>query len=608
MSYGRRFSRSEHDALYLAADGSCARCGAVLEPGWHADHMIPHVVGGPTDVINGQALCPRCNLKKGSYVVNLRRWQQDAINSFYEHNARDFLASATPGAGKTTFALELARQLLDAGRVRRVAVVVPTDALRQQWADAAGAVGLALMPIGEAVDYDKAGYDGYVATYAQLSRGAGADLARRATRYATVVFLDEIHHAGESRAWGDGLTYAFDRATTRVALTGTPWREDKRTPIPFVTYNEDGTVHVNAAYEYGEAVADGVCRPIEFHAYDGEARWRDCGEARKADLGSDMDDEDVAAALDAVLRPDHAWMPALLAKAAADLDELRRDVPDAGGLVIAHEQWQAQAYAEILTRITGEAPTVAVSDDPNAKDNIDAFRVGRSRWLVAVKMVSEGVDIPRLAVGVYAAKARTALFFRQVVGRFVRVRPGEQFNARLVIPAIPALMNHAQMIEEELRHQLEIERERDEREQKERGEQLELPLRESIGASEAVFDSAIYKGGAVGADEHARAEEHCRTYSIPLNFAVNIARMLSEQAGTVAAVPSEVKPLARHRHETILRGEIDKLAGKYAYYNGIDKKDVNTRIRIAGFPPRNRCSIEQLEQLRDYLVRALGGS
>lgn len=614
MSERRRFSLNERAALYLAADGRCEGCGQGLAPGWHADHKRPYVAGGPTDVVNGQALCPRCNRQKGSsHMSTLRQWQQDAIEKYYEHGGRDFLASATPGAGKTRFALALAQQLLDAGTVRRIAVVVPTDALRQQWADAAGAAGISLMPVSESTDYDKAGYVGYVATYMQLAVGAGADLARRASgRHPTAAFLDEIHHAGESRSWGDGLLGAYEHATTRVALTGTPWRKDKDHPIPFVSYDDDGTVKVDATYEYGSAVADGVCRPIEFHAYDGEARWRDCGELHTADLGSEMDEDDVGAALDAAFRPDLAWMPALLRTAAGNLDAVRQDVPDVGGLVVAHEQWQASRYAELLEEITGERPTVAVSRDPEAKAHIDAFRTARSKWLVAVRMVSEGVDIPRLAVGVYASKFSTPLFFRQVVGRFVRVREGdEQFNARLIIPAVPALMTHAHQIEQELRHQLEIEREREERE-RQTGDQLELPLREPVGASEAEFTSAIYQGGAITPEEFAVAEDACRRHGIPLNLASNMARALREQTPLAVPSPAPVSqpipaPVPQHRREKVLRGEIDTLAGKYGYRAGIEKREVNTRLLRAGFPARKKCSIEQLERMREWLTRELDG-
>lgn len=609
----RRFSRSERAVLYLAANGRCARCGTELKQGWHADHMRPYSRNGATDVANGQALCPRCNLRKGNSVANLRKWQRAAIDQFYAHGERDFLACATPGAGKTTFGLELARQLLEGGTVRRVAVIVPTDSLRQQWADAAGRFGLALMPVNAPEDYEKAGYSGYVATYAQLGRGAGADLARRATRIPTMALLDEIHHAGDSRSWGDGLTHAFEGAVTRVALTGTPWRHDKSSPIPFVRYGSDGKVIVDAGYEYGQAVADGVCRPIEFHAYDGEARWRDCGEARSASLGADLPDDDVPAVLDAVLNPDHEWIPGLLAAAATALDEVRIEVPDAGGLVVANEMWQARKYADLLTRITGERATVALSDDPDAKGNIDSFRAGRSRWLVAVKMVSEGVDIPRLAVGVFASRTKTPLFFRQVVGRFVRVRPNEEFNARLFIPALPTLMEHARTIEDELRHQLEVEREREERDRKDRDGQQELSFRESIGATEATFAEAIYKGDGISPQELAQAQERCRQVGIPAMYASGVAQLMRGGLPSEPTVEASIdEEVPRHRLEKMLRGDLKKLTGKIAYRIsggsnlGMATKEVNAQLLREGFPVRAKASLEQLESMRDYLVQWLG--
>ncbi|MEP6562114.1 MAG: DEAD/DEAH box helicase family protein [Nakamurella sp.] len=56
----------------------------------------------------------------------------------------EVLIDATPGAGKTTFALTVARPALDADRVDRGVIVAPTDHLRTQWADAAGKFGLHL--------------------------------------------------------------------------------------------------------------------------------------------------------------------------------------------------------------------------------------------------------------------------------------------------------------------------------------------------------------------------------------------------------------------------------------------------------------------------------
>lgn len=609
----RRFNASERVALYLAADGHCGRCGDPLEPGWHGDHVVPYSVGGPTDVINGQALCPSCNLKKGNSVSeSAREWQTHARDLFLSQPKRDFMVAATPGAGKTWFSLALAKLLIEEGTAQRIVVVVPTDALRQQWADVAEEVGISLKPVSCPDDYEKDGYHGCVVTYAQAARGVGAQLIRRITRQPTIAILDEIHHAGESRAWGDGLTDALQHAIHRIALTGTPWRKDSTSPIPFVTYDANGKVKVDYAYEYGTAVSDGVCRRIEFHAYDGEAKWVDCGKISSSALGSNLAEIDVSAVLDTVLQPNQPWMPALLAQADRALDELRTEVPDAGGLVVAHEMYHARAYAEILKHVTGQEPTIVLSDDPDAKDHIERFRDSTSKWLVAVRMVSEGVDIKRLAVGVYATKIRTPLFFRQVVGRFVRVRKGEEFNARLYIPAVPALMDHAREIEEELRHQLavEFERERKAREDAGYGQGAFDFERQPLSATEATFDRAILNGDEVTPEEVDRAVAWCRSNGIPATYATNVARghRSMEQDGVEVISPEAVPVVAipRHRRERMLRGEVDTLAGKVAYRMGMPKKDFNYWLRKEGFPPRAKATIEDLERIQQFLAKRLG--
>jgi superfamily II DNA or RNA helicase len=552
-------------------------------------------------VINGQPLCPTCNLKKGAHMPDeLRLWQQEAIRKFDRADAKDFLVCATPGAGKTTLALTLARRLIDAGTVERVAVVVPTDALRRQWCDEAARFGLDLMPVQVAEDYTKPGYQGCVVTYAQLAIGAGSDLLRSTTRVPTVALLDEIHHTGDQRSWGEGVRYALEYATRRIGLTGTPWREDKNSPIPFVSYDTYGKVLVDSSYEYGEAVADGVCRRIEFHAYDGEARWIDCGKIVTAEVGAELSDDDVPAVLDTILSPDREWMPGVLAAAVESLRELRRDVPDAGGLVIADRQWQVDRYAQMLRELTGEQPVVAKSEDSDAAARIEEFRNGTASWLIAVKMVSEGVDIKRLAVGVYAAKSRTPLFFRQVVGRFVRTRPGEEINAKLFIPAVPSFTAHAKEIEDELRHQLDVERERHEKTAQEaRDGQRMFELREPLSASQPNFAESIFAGSSISAEVHERAEQKCRELGIPVMYAANLVPVVLAEGQPVAEVlvtpPPPVEP--RAKREKMLRGEIKTLVGKIAHRAQIEPQEVNVELLRQGFPKRAACSINDLERI-----------
>lgn len=637
----RRFTSSERAALYLAADGKCQRCGTPLQPGWHGDHVDPYSAGGPTDLVNGQALCPPCNLEKGPHQpMQLRQWQRRAVDAFYAANSENFLVSATPGAGKTKFSLHLAQDLLQQGVVDRVAVVAPSDNLRVQWADEAAAAGLKLFPVppGDTDGYSKNGYIGCVVTYQQLL-GTGGSLMRHAMRRRTFVILDEVHHAGDNKSWGDALRQAVEPAVHRLCLTGTPWRRDATSPIPFVRYDNNGTVIVDYAYEYGTAVADGVCRRIEFHAYDGEARWTDPSRMRRsasdengksevsveftAKLGANMPDEDVSAALDTVYEPKYAWMPSILAQADAMLSEVREDVPDAAGLVVAERQWLAQGYAALLERITGTRPPVVVSDpksDPGsriAKEQIDRFRKGTGRWIVAVKMISEGVDIPRLAVGVYASKTQTPLFYRQVVGRFVRTRPNEEINARLLIPAVPELMRHAREIEEELRHQLEIAAQEDEKAQQEGGSdggQGMLDFRTPLSASESVFDRAILGGDEVSAEELAAAQERAQQLGIPRMYAANLVPLLRAQAAQgqaelvipERAAAAQETEIPRHRREKLLRQDVETLARKVSYRKGRPPKDINIDLLKAGHPKRSKATVEDLEAMRRTLLGWLG--
>lgn len=610
----RYFNTAERDALYLAADGrcqcrGCAACGPgscdrPLERGWHADHMTPYSHVRETDVINGQALCPPCNRKKG--VSMLRGWQQQAKEKFLASGKRDFLVSATPGAGKTRFALDLARDLVSAGEVQRVAIVVPTDALRTQWSGQGDAYGLPLVPVDEAADYDKRGYVGCVVTYSQLQYGALS--MKRATRKPTLVILDEIHHAGESKSWGDALAEAFEHAKYRLALTGTPWRRDKRYPIPFVAYDRDGNVKVDTEYEYGEAVADGVCRAVEFHAYDGDANWKDPSlpEPLVSCALTEVGKDDTGIALSTVFGEGSPWIRTLLRKGAEALDAMRQEVPDAAGLVVADDQDLAEYYAAELDDITGEKPALAITRATEAKKVIDDFRAkgARQRWIVAVRMVSEGVDIPRLGVGIYATRARTPLLFRQIVGRFVRTRTDCDPNSLLFIPAVKEFADLARDIEEELRHKLEQEKDRD---PVERDQQLPLEIREALSASEARLDRTIFKGDEVTPDELAAAKAECRRFGIPESAATGVARMLREQhAGAPpAAAPEVSQATPRHQRERLLRQQVEKLCRRVAHKAGVPNKQVAIDLMDAGYPSRAKATVEQLTDMEQTLLKWL---
>ena len=594
--------------MYLAADGKCEECGIELEPGWHGDHINPYSKNGITDVINGQALCPPCNLKKGNTVAQtLRAWQIEAKTKFDAMGRpADFLVSATPGSGKTTFAISLACDLIERGLIDRVVVVVNTDSLRTQWADKATASGLHLNPVKSADDYQKSGYDGAVMTYAQIAE-SGRLLARKAIGQSrTLVIMDEIHHAGDNKSWGSALMEAAEPAVYRIALTGTPWRSDPKSPIPFVRYGYDGEVVVDYPYEYGVAVADEVCRRVAIESYDCETvRWVDFGKVSEASLGAELSEDDVSAVMETIYAPSNQWISDLLAKADKSLTRIRQDgAPDAGGVVIASTQEHARAYGHILKMITGEDPSIVVSDDGKAaKDAITAFDDSTKRWIVSVNMISEGVDIPRLAVGVYASRTQTPLFFRQVIGRIVRRREGEEFNATLFIPALPKLKEFARDIEKELRHQLDTELDGQKKEQAQADrEQRQFNFREPLSASDAVFDATITAGVEFTQADIDAATAECRRVGIPEIYVANVARMRMRERDVTVTVSPQPDPVPRHRAEKLLRKEIQALANKVDNRRGEEPGWANTQVLKAGYPKRGEATMEDLERILEYLA------
>ncbi len=392
----------------------------------------------------------------------LRAWQQAALAQYEEQSPKDFLVTATPGAGKTTFALSLAARLLARREVARVVVVAPTDHLRLQWAEAADAMGIVLDPnLTNAVGPVRAGTQGYVTTYAQVA-GKPMLHAARSTAVKSLVILDEVHHAGDGLSWGEAVEEAYGMAARRLCLTGTPFRTKPDERIPFVRYEEDtfegeaGGLVSRADYTYGykEALADNVVRPVVFAAYTGTSRWRNsAGEVVAASLSEAGTKSVEMQAWRTALDPKGQWVPHVIAAMDDRITHLREEggMPDAAGLILASDQDDARAYAKIVRRVTGKAAELILSDDPKASKKIERFATGSARIAVCVRMISEGVDVPRAAVLAWMTSYRTPLFFAQAVGRVVRSRASHE-SATVFLPAVRPLLSLAASMEEQRNH------------------------------------------------------------------------------------------------------------------------------------------------------------
>jgi superfamily II DNA or RNA helicase len=428
----------------------------------------------------------------------LRDWQVRALAAMDGWSSGSFLVSAAPGAGKTRPALELARRELAAGRIDAVVVACPTAPLTRQWARAAHELGVDLMPDSDSPRPPR-GFHGVAVTYARIAKAPrrwGTAVARK-----TLVIADEAHHLGEDLAWGEGFVTAFGTIPRWLLLSGTPFRSDA-TSIPGVRYDAAGLAEPNVSYTYADAVLDGVCRPVCFVAYDGTLSWRSGDDVIEAGFETVLSTREASRRYRTAIStelPD--GLPRILREADGKLRELRgAGHRDAGGLVVAADSSHARRIAALLREATGRVPIVVLHAEPRAAAKLHAFTSSRDPWIVAVNMVSEGVDIPRLRVGVYATAAKTPLVFRQIVGRFVRTLPGRAPEPSwLYIPADPVLRDHAATVEQELRHALrpngepgeEIEFDRPDRRETELSEGLMFePLSADVAPQMTLFGPA----------------------------------------------------------------------------------------------------------------------
>ena len=552
----------------------------------------------------------------------LRAWQAEAIEKYEAEAPDDFLVTATPGAGKTTFGLALASRLWAARVIDRIIVVAPTDHLRTQWADAAVRRGLLLDPnLTNGVGRIRDGAHGYVTTYAQVA--ARPLLHRiRTEGKRTLVILDEIHHAGDAHSWGDAVYEAFDPARRRLSLTGTPFRTNREERIPFVTYRAAGPGEVvsEADYTYGyrEALADGVVRPVVFAAYAGTSRWMNsAGEVLAADLGEGSTRALEDAAWRTALNPAGAWVPHVIAAIDDRISHLRETgMPDAAGLLLASDQEAARAYADLVKKITGEKPVVILSDDPQASKRIFEFERGRHRMAVCVRMVSEGVDIPRAAVLGFLTSYRTPLFFAQAVGRVVRARNPRE-TATVFLPAVRPLLSLAADLEEQRDHVVRISGPASDdldalEPPEDRADELTAEGEFTPLTAEAAFAHVLHAGKAITGEARppdGEAEDYLglpglltpeQTASLLASRDVELRR---RTAGLLDSGPGETEPPSSWREVEALRKEINGLVAQVAARTGRKHAEVHVDLRRAVPGPRTAsASIEVLLARRDHLL------
>jgi superfamily II DNA or RNA helicase len=497
----RKFSKKQKQALYLFSGGYCQNCGNLLPKDWHADHKTPYSKGGKTDVINGQAFCPHCNLVKGDKMLELRPlpkdyklriWQQRCFNEYIASLKKQYLVMATPGAGKTDLSILIARYLLERHLVDMFVIVTPFQNLKEQWADDCNRLGCdtysgfeidipgrgIIMPQGE--------YHGLITSYQQVAIGAASEAFRLLCHKLNVlVVFDEPHHCSDGNSWGEATRNAFELAKSKLSITGTPYRTDTEF-IPFVDYNkiEDDIegkkyeVVMDFVYSYGDAINEPkgkkVVRLVEFPQFEGEATWIERVAQKASDglyewanepitkkktLEEQVSINDARKRLNTILMADGDWVNAIIEAANQHLNSIRDyEQWDAGGVIFAKDIRHAKEIAEVVQRITGTRPIIVThgDKDPDAMAKIKAFNDSSAKWIIAVKIISEGINIKRLRVGVYLTNVTTRMFFAQTLGRIQRWQQNvtEPQIAAFFVPRVEPFVTYIDEITEVISHSI----------------------------------------------------------------------------------------------------------------------------------------------------------
>jgi|GEM_PF-7045760 len=657
----RRLSREDTATLYQRANGRCQRCGAPLGVDWQQAHLVAYSNGGATSLAQMQAWCRDCNLHQGAQnaidpsVPPLRAWQALAMDVVLERLWQRGTATvhAAPGAGKTMFAGRLFMRLKDAGLIERLVVVVPNRALLRQWTDALGAIGVHLDYQPRDGFFELPRTSGTVITYQGLSASAAGQIERM-DESATLFVLDEVHHVGDQKAWGQavqrivgGDDQAGDFHPAGVLnMTGTLFRSSGANRIATVNYDtitdEQGVKKFQATADFSVPASDLIgieLRRPDLYAYDGTIELVDL--RNETVISGGIADLDAGPQANTAIRDGfkrrvlvHEFAKAALGLLAQQLATIQDREP-LKLLWVADDQQSARIAAEEIDKAAGRKFTeLIISDEPKALESLRrASKSPTSCAIVAVRMVTEGFDCPQVSVIAYASATSAVLFLAQTMARAMRVTQTERHD-QLMLPAQILIPNHPtlrQRFAEALIghfHILEVPTEDGEQTQAGRDGcegSLRMKRYELVDASTLDLHSATVLGeddGLVLSEDLQHALDVCLELDIPGVYAPRVAvasrRMVSQSPlytrrtakpatglQEAPAGPRDINNARRARVKKIVNWmthhiDHDGMYSTVGVFQG--KANDAAGIRAGG---RDQASAEQLGIVEEWMLKAV---
>ena len=382
--------------------------------------------------------------------MKLRLWQAECINlalTQYQNGNSHFLALATPGAGKTLMASELANQLLKNNMVDVIICFSPSSIVSQDFKESLQ------LKTNERFD-GLIGAKGRALTYQSLQY-LDVHFWQLFERYRVFVIFDEIHHCAGSNidnanAWGEQIILNIqNKAQYTLALTGTPWRSDAA-PIVLSSYQQpNNKIACDYVYGLSEAIGDNVCRVPQIVAVDNsritvvddaETKTFNCFKALLNDSGVSYQE----------IIENEAVIKYMISSAQKKLTSIRLKNPDAAGLIVASSVEHAHQISMLMQTYFDEDGVVVTYRENEPTSIIQQFRYAQTKWIISVGMISEGTNIPRLQVCCHLTNIKTEMHFRQILGRILRVTNSKNQDSIMYMPAEPKLLEYAYRVNQDV--------------------------------------------------------------------------------------------------------------------------------------------------------------
>lgn len=623
----RNFNSAQRKALLLSSD-YCSNCGQPLDR-MHADHIIPFSKGGSTLINNAQALCPSCNILKSNKTmekqIKLREWQQEAFKRLLkvsQEGKREFLCVAGVGSGKTLFSAFTFNFFKSKNYFDSVVIISPTENIKRNWSKTIE------VTFGLKVDH---GYTfkhawprdchGISITYQSLNQ-PNVELLKRYVSSRTMLIVDEVHHAGNERSWGDAIAELGILCGFRLLLSGTPDRPDN-SPIPFVTYQFQSDTNTyrlesNFTYGYADAVNDKVVCPVIFQRNVAEAQTMSGSKTLEYNEGFNNDESrrlfnQILTVSPVSSNEKPSWIYQTFEKANQKLNEINdlRNENYAGLVVCNSIQDATNLYEHIYNEYGADFVELVTSNDKNSSQKIERFTYSRQSWIISINMISEGVDIPRIRCIVYASNVTTKVRFIQVMGRGVRNPnhlPNNSDVCYFYLPDYTPLVQNALGIEQALAHiYKKIEEEEEERRKREESG-TQISIDDYILESESVDAGNAFDGDLWDVQEDVKATVWAKNENVSKDIVLKLWKYFKEEQGQPAPSERPFKFQTSTEEKETHRRLVSKLVKQISFKLDGRKPSPET-IRKVHIELNQRCGIQlsntaTLDQLKCKLKSA----